>query len=134
MAAKPPLLGKTLDFSKAYKQVGVHPASRHHAMLGFPTSAHGWHFHTALSLPFGASASVFSFNKIALALLHVMIHKFLAIRTDFYDDYTIFKFQPAASLLDKVLMRMLSILAWALPKKARSLSESPCRLFSQGSL
>ena len=107
--AKPPLLGKTLDLSKAYKQVGIHPASRHHAVLGFPTSNQAWTFYTALSLPFGASASVFSFNKLALALLHIMTHKFLAIGTDFYDDYTIFEFQPAASLLDKVLMRLLSI-------------------------
>ncbi|CAE7430070.1 Xab2 [Symbiodinium pilosum] len=100
MLARPPLLGKTLA------------ASRHHAVLGFPTTNHDWHLYTALSLPFGASASVFSFNKIALALLHIMIHKFLAIGIDFYDDFTLFEFQPAASLLDKVLMRLLSILGW----------------------
>ena len=119
MATKPPLLGKTLDLSKAYKQVGVHPSSRHHAVLGFPTCNHDWHFYTALSLPFGASASVFSFNKIVLALLRIMIRKFLAVGTDFYDDYTIFEFQPAASLLDKVLMRLLSILGWAFAKEGK---------------
>ena len=72
-----------------------------------------------MSLPFGASASVFSFNKLALALLHIMTHKFLAIGTDFYDDYTLFEFQPAASLLDKVLMQLLSILGWAFAKEGR---------------
>ena len=112
MARKPPLLGKTLDLSKAYKQVGIHPSSRHHAVLGFPVDDGQWRFYTSSSLPFGASASVFSFNKIALALLHIMIHKFLVIGTDFYDDYTVFEFQPGASLLDKVLMRLLTALGW----------------------
>ena len=36
MRARPPLLGKTLDLSKAYRQVAVHPESRRHAVLGFP--------------------------------------------------------------------------------------------------
>ena len=103
-------------------------------MLGFPTSNQDWNFYTALSLPFGASASVFSFNKLALALLRIMIHKFLAIGTDFYDDYTIFEFQPAASLLDKVLMRLLSILIWRSQEKARSLSLFHCPLFRLGFL
>ena len=48
MMAKPPLLGKILDLSKAYKQVGVHPASRHHAVLGFPTSNQACYFHAGV--------------------------------------------------------------------------------------
>ena len=48
-----------------------------------------------------------------------MIHKFLAIGIDFYDHYTIFEFQPAASLLDKVLMHMLSILDWAFAREGK---------------
>ena len=88
MKCKPALLGKTLDLSKAYRQVGIHPESRKHAVLGFPNESGEWQHYLALSLPFGASASVFGFNKIALAILHILVVKFLALATDFYDDYT----------------------------------------------
>ena len=87
MAHKPPLLGKTLDLSKAYRQVAIHPESRKHAVLGFPAEGGSWQYYLARSLPFGASARVFGFNKIALAILHILVVKFLAIATDFYDDY-----------------------------------------------
>ena len=119
MAHKPPLLGKTLDLSKAYRQVAIHPESRKHAVLGFPAEGGSWQYYLARSLPFGASASVFGFNKIALAILHILVVKFLAIATDFYDDYTLFEFQPGASLLDKVSMRLLSILGWAFAKSGK---------------
>ena len=113
MRARPPLLGKTLDLSKAYRQVAVHPESRRHAVLGFPDARGSWQYYLSLSLPFGASASVFGFNKIALAILHILVVKFHAIATDFYDDFTLFEFKPAASLLDKIAMRLLTLLGWS---------------------
>ena len=67
MASKPPLLGKTLDLSKAYKQVAVHPDCRKRAVLGFPVEPGKWHYYLSRSLPFGATSSVYAFNKIALA-------------------------------------------------------------------
>ena len=124
---RPPLLGKTLDLSKAYRQVGICPKSRRHAVLGFPDGGGVWQHYIALSLPFGASASVFGFNKIALAILHILVVKFLALATDFYDDYTLFEFQPGASLLDKISMRLLSLLGWAFAKEGKKFVPfSPC--------
>ncbi|CAE7265681.1 unnamed protein product, partial [Symbiodinium sp. CCMP2456] len=72
MLARPDLLGKTLDLSKAYRQVGIHPDTRDRAVLGFPSPSGAWEFYIAKSLPFGAAASVYGFNKIALAILHIM--------------------------------------------------------------
>ena len=119
MASKPPLLGKTLDLSKAYKQVAVHPDCRKRAVLGFPVEPGKWHYYLSRSLPFGATSSVYAFNKIALALLHIMVVKFYAIATDFYDDYTVFDFQPCAALLDKVLMRLLTLLGWHFAREGK---------------
>ena len=119
MKCKPALLGKTLDLSKAYRQVGIHPESRKHAVVGFPNESGEWQHYLALSLPFGASASVFGFNKIALAILHILVVKFLALATDFYDDYTIFEFQPGASLMDKISMRLSSLLRLAFAKEGK---------------
>ena len=119
MRHRPALLGKTLDLSKAYRQVAIHPDSRKHAVLGFPDLKGSWRYYLARSLPFGASASVFGFNKIALAILHILVVKFLALATDFYDDYTLFEFQPGASLLDKISMRLLAILGWTFAKEGK---------------
>ena len=121
MRHRPPRLGKTLDLSQAYRQVAlaIHPDSRKHAVLGFPGIEGSWQYYLACSLPFGASASVFGFNKIALAVLRILVVKFMALATDFYDDYTLFEFQPAASLLDKISMRLLSILSWTFAKEGK---------------
>ena len=88
-------------------------------MLGFPNESGEWQHYLALFLPFAASASVFGFNKIALAILHTLVVKFLALATDFYDDYTIFEFQPGASLMDKISVRLLTLLGWAFAKEGK---------------
>ncbi|CAE7833708.1 unnamed protein product [Symbiodinium sp. CCMP2592] len=119
MLSAPPLLGKTLDLSKAYRQLAIHPDCKEFSVLGFPTPAGGWEYYITRSLPFGAGASVFGFNKVALGVLHIMTVKFMAIATDFYDDYTIYEFKPAASLLDKALMRLLDILGWTFARSGR---------------
>ena len=134
MKHRPPLLGKTLDLSKAYRQVAIHPDSRKHAVFGFPGKEGSWQYYLACSLPFGASASVFGFNKIALAVLHILVVKFMAWATDFYDDYTLFEFQPAASLLDKIAMRLLSILGWSFAKEGKKFVPFGSTVVSLGSL
>ena len=88
-------------------------------MLGFPIAGGKWQYYLSRSLPFGATASVYAFNKIALALLRIMVVKFFALATDFYDDFTIFDFQPCAELLDKVLTRLLSLLGWLFAKERK---------------
>ena len=93
--------------------MAIHPDSRKHAVLGFPTEKSSWLYYLSLSLPFGASASVFGFNKIALAILRILVVKFRACATDFYDDYTLFEFKPAAISLDKIAMRLLALLGWS---------------------
>ncbi|CAE7763864.1 unnamed protein product, partial [Symbiodinium necroappetens] len=130
MLNRPALLGKTLDLSKAYRQVAIHPSTREHAALGFPNPKGEWEFYVAKSLPFGAAASVYGFNKIALAVLHVMV--LFAIATDFYDDYTMYEFKPAATLLDKVLMRLLDILGWAYAKTGRKFVPFGSKVVSLG--
>ncbi|CAE7375366.1 unnamed protein product [Symbiodinium sp. CCMP2456] len=132
MLHQPALLGKTLDLSKAYRQLGIHPATGEHAVLGFPSPKGDWEFYLARSLPFGAAASVYGFNKVALAILHIMIVKFGAIATDFYDDYTLYEFRPAANLLDKILMRLLDLLGWAYAKSGRKFVPFDERVVSLG--
>ena len=101
-------------------------------VLGFPNPKGEWEFYLAKSLPFGAAASVYGFNKIALGILHIMLVKFSAIATDFYDDYTIYESKPAASLLDKVLMRLLDLPGWTYAKSGRKFVPFGSRVASLG--
>lgn len=64
--------GRCVDLSKAYKQVAVGVKSRcfavllvHHPETGKPV------YFVSRSLPFGASASVFSFNRISRSTHHL---------------------------------------------------------------
>ena len=66
------LQARCLDLSKAYKQVPVAPSSRKRAVLGVRANEGAWEFYVFQSLPFGASASVFEFNKIARALWWIL--------------------------------------------------------------
>ena len=109
----PPFLGKRWTSARLTSRW---PSIRIAAVLGFPVEPSKWHYYLSRSLPFGATSSVYAFNKIALALLHIVVVKFFAMATDFYDDYTVFDFQPCAALLDKVLMRLLTLLGWLFAK------------------
>ena len=117
--SKPALLGRTVDLSKAYKQVAIEPSSAKHAVLGYPTAPGKWKYLISKSLPFGAGASVFSFNKVARALWHILVVKFGALLSNFYDDYTFLEFQPGASLMSKVLETLLTLLGWVFAKEGK---------------
>ncbi|CAE7416568.1 unnamed protein product, partial [Symbiodinium sp. CCMP2456] len=113
MLARPDLLGKTWE-STPTRGIAQCWGSRAPAELGSSTS-----LRACPSELQRACTAVYGFNKIALAILHIMIVKFFAIATDFYDDYTVYEFRPGASLMDKILMRLLEILGWTFAKSGR---------------
>ena len=109
---RPQLLARCVDLSKAYKQVAIHSSSLIHGVLGYPTDKEGWKLFTTSSLPFGACASVFAFNKISRALWHLLTHKFGLLAAVFYDDYPCFEIQSLTSLTTKTLDGFFSALGW----------------------
>ena len=68
LKAQPKLLGRCVDLSKAYKQIAIAKSSLKHGVLGYRLKDGNWKLYTAQSLPFGASASVFAFNKVSRAI------------------------------------------------------------------
>ena len=46
---------RSLDLAKAYKQLAVHPNSRHLAVVGYQKSDNSWKYYASNALPFGAS-------------------------------------------------------------------------------
>ena len=134
---RPQLLARCVDLSKAYKQVAIHSSSLIHGVLGYPTGEDRWKLFTTSSLPFGACASVFAFNKISRALWHLLTHKFGLLAAVFYDDYPCFEIQPLANLTTKTLDGFFSALGWrhaVVGKKATDFSSTFVALGVQYSL
>lgn len=110
--AKPSLLGRCVDLSKAYRQVAIASESLRHGVLGYQTEKEGWKYYTTRSLPFGASASVFAFNKVSRAIWHLLVHGMHILSSVFYDDYPCFELQPLTQLTAQTLDKFFNILGW----------------------
>ena len=59
--------GRTLDLSKAYKQLAIMPEHAHLAVVGFPVGGQ-WRFYKSVALPFGATGSAYGFVRVSPAL------------------------------------------------------------------
>lgn len=110
--SKTHLLGRGVDLSKAYKQVGIAPSSMRHGVLGVRNKEGKWSFFLSQSLPFGATASVYAFNKITRGIWSILVRKFYLINAVFYDDFPIVEFQPLAELTSRVIQTVLDLLGW----------------------
>ena len=125
--AQPALLGRAVDLSKAYKQVALHPESRKHSVLGVRKKAGDWAFFVSRSIPFGASASVFSFNKITRALWSALVRKFGLLVCVFFDDFPVFEFEPLQRSTSQLLHSFFDCLGWlhaTSGKKAEDFSQT----------
>ena len=112
MGTSPAFLGRCIDLSKAYKQVAVAPGSIHHGVLGHRTSDGGWQFHVSRSLPFGATAAVFSFNKISRGLWHLMTRELGLLSGVFYDDFPVIEVEPLQQLTTMLVGTFLDLMGW----------------------
>ena len=108
---KPLLLGRGIDLSKAYKQVSVAPQSARHSVLGVRSESGEWKFFISKSLPFGATSSVFAFNKITRGIW-TLVRKFHLLTTVFYDDFPVIEFEPLAATTTNVVQHLLDLLGW----------------------
>ena len=103
--------GRTLDLSKAYKQVPLAVPSRRLCVIGHQIRGE-WKFFTTKVLPFGAVASVYAFNRISKSIHHILTNYFSAVCTVFYDDFPTLSTTKGAPLLSKSLTHVLNNLGW----------------------
>ena len=121
-----PWVGGTLDLERAYKQVPLHPDSRRFCVIGFPVGG-VWHFFTSEVLPFGASASVYSFVRLSRALHHVFLKFLSSASTVYFDDFPVIEPAAGAAALKHAIAATLGILGWKFDDagpKALSFEES----------
>ena len=106
------LLGRGVDLSKAYRQVGILPSSVRHSVLGVRKECGTWAYFISRSLPFGASASVFAFNKLARALWAILVRKFNVLASVFYDDFPVVEYREMCQGTTILLNTLLDLLGW----------------------
>ena len=106
------ILGRCFDLSKAYKQLAVSSASLKYSVLGARDSSGKCFYYIGQSLPFGSTASVYSFNKTARALQFLLWEDFGVVTTNFYDDYPTLEFAMAAENTTQVVSGFFQLLGW----------------------
>ena len=119
---------RCVDLSKAYKQIPVSAASRpfsvlmvHHPETGKPV------YFVSRSLPFGASSSVFGFNRVSRSLWHIASVGCKILGGVFFDDFPIIEPESMCALATQSFEGLLKALGWRYaddPKKCHPFEET----------
>ena len=126
----PELLAKTYDLKSAYRQIPIHPQHLKYSYfvvynceLGKPQ------IYQLLTLPFGATHSVYCFLRLSRMLFTVATKGLYLLATNFYDDF-ILASPPPLSVSAKNSMELLFLLTgwtYARDGKKATIFESHCK-------
>lgn len=118
---------RCLDLAKAYKQVPVSESSRQFGVLVLHDPSSGQpKYVVTRSLPFGACASVFAFNRISRALWFLAVKLMGAVGGCFYDDFPLIEPEITAPIASSSVEHLLDCLGWIYssdPAKSRPFEE-----------
>ena len=103
--------GRTLDLSKAYKQVPLNENAQAMCVLGYFHQGE-WKYYTTSRLPFGATSAVYTFNRISRSIHHILCHFLHVVCTCFYDDFPALSTTFGAALVSKSMSVILDLLGW----------------------
>ena len=105
-------VGKTLDLSKAYKQLPVRPDHRDLAVVFFRDRDGNPRYYIPNALMFGSTAAVYAFNRVSRSLWF-LINKYLKVPSAVYfDDFPMFSPKMTAGETDSVVSDFLDLLGW----------------------
>eukprot|EP00435_Cladocopium_sp_Y103_P073752 s20_g45.t1 len=112
---KTPLVGRSYDLRKAYRQIGIHPEHLKFAWISVwcPTDKCPKLFRME-SMPFGATASVGAFLRISQALKCLGISNAALVWSSFYDDFVCVCPESAATQVDRMIRLIFQALGWQL--------------------
>eukprot|EP00435_Cladocopium_sp_Y103_P068295 s649_g31.t1 len=104
--------GKTLDLSKAYKQLPVLPAHRDLAVVHFKDEAKRPVFYVPNALMFGSTAAVYAFNRVSRSIWF-LINKVMKVPSAVYfGDCPMFSPEATAVETDGLVSDFLELLGW----------------------
>ena len=108
------LVGKTVDLSSAYRQLGISPSSRWVAYIAvYDPKDKTARVFSMKALPFGASRSVYSFLRVARSLWWLGAVALHFIWSSFFDDFVTLAKLGEACALDLAIAQFFKLLGWA---------------------
>ena len=115
--SRPPLLepfvGKTVDLSAAYRQLGISPKSEHVSYISvYNPQLKQPEVYLMRALPFGASRSVYSFLRASHALWWLGCVSLGLTWSNFFDDFVTFSRSSESELVAGVIIQFFKLLGW----------------------
>jgi hypothetical protein len=112
------LLGRTVDLKAAYKAFLRRAADGAFSIIGvYNPYLDTKELFVAFSLMFGATGSVYGFNRAALAARKILIKLFSLPLTSFFDDYVQVEFEVLADSADATIKEVFGLLGWRLAEE-----------------
>ena len=114
-------MARSLDLAKAYKQLAVHPNSRHLAVVGYQLADRSWKYYVSNALPFGATASVFGFLRVSRALWHLATVMLSIPGCCYFDDFPHYEVASLRHSSQQAYETLLKILGWRFAEGEKNL-------------
>ena len=107
------LLGRTLDLTAAYKQLAVNPKVGFvRTLVAYDPLKRQRAFFLMNSLPFGATSSVYAFNRVAHSLWYLMVKLGSVWTTQYFDDYPNIEMTSLAASSRGFMEFLLNAVGW----------------------
>ena len=107
-------LGKTIDLSAAYRQLGISPNARWVSYIAvYDPSAQKVKIFAMLALPFGASRSVYSFLRVSHSLWWLGCKSLKLLWSNFFDDFITFARDVESESVAIAAVQFFRLLGWA---------------------
>ena len=108
-----PFVGKTVDLSAAYRQLGISPQSEHVSYISvYNPKLKQPEVYLMRALPFGASRSVYSFLRASHALWWLGCVSLGLPWSNFFDDFVTFSRSSESELVAGVIIQFFRLLGW----------------------
>ena len=115
-------VGKTIDLSAAYRQLGVAPESRWVSFIAvYDPSSKTPKIFAMRALPFGASRSVYSFLRVAHSLWWLGCVALKLPWTNFFDDFITLARSEESVSVEVVTRQFFRLLGWAVSEGEKDL-------------
>eukprot|EP00438_Fugacium_kawagutii_P017155 Skav211198 [mRNA] locus=scaffold2111:119634:121253:- [translate_table: standard] len=111
------LCGRTLDLDAAYKQILTSKSSLWCSVLAVESDLGEKKLFVSNVLPFGASAAVYAFNRIARAIHTIGERLFGLVWSNYYDDYPQLDLSLCGTDSQVTAERLLDLIGWRFSRK-----------------
>ena len=106
------LVTKTVDLKSAYKQLAIRPGEQKRSVISVKHPKTGEVFgFVSRTLPFGASAAVLAFNRVARLVWRILVEAGI-LCTNYFDDYPVLEFSGSASVTVPAVRSVMSMLGF----------------------